>query len=251
MGKRIWIVGLLAAVVLIAGCSTSESGTQAAAPAATTPTDVSATADASATATTASETPKPLEVVESGYTVVRGSYVEYAFVLRNPNPGFGVQFPVVRLTMRDAAGTVFNTTDVVFRRWLLPGETATWADEADMKGRRFAKVNFEAVDPGTKWKNATEARSMGLATPLKTTHLKTTKTASGLTFTVEVENPGTVAVDDPVVSIVLRDKSGRIVAGYSDLGEELVGWLEAGVHVEVGSRRSQVHDRRGLRAALG
>jgi hypothetical protein len=217
--KRIWMIGLLA-TVLIAGCSSSQSWTQAAMKARTSATSTGPNASVQPTVTKFATTPKPLEIVESGYSI-DGALVNCAFVLRNSNSDFGVQFPVVRVTMRDAAGSVLSTTDVTFRRWLLPGETTTLAQEVDSTGVRPAKVDFEAVDPGAKWRTASEARSMGLGF-LRTAGLKVTKMAPGVAFTSLVENPNAKGVDDFVVSVVLRDKSGRIVAGYAGTGMDLL-----------------------------
>jgi hypothetical protein len=220
--KRIWLVGLLATVA-IAGCSSNQSGSKTAASGTFTPSTatVDATLTTKATETTAGVKPKPLEIVESGYTIVPGPHAEYAFVLRNPNPTLGVEFPLVRVSMRDAAGRELNTADALFGRWLLPGETAVFAEEVAPKGNELAKVVFEVVDPGiqSKWKTASESQPMGHV--LKTSHLKVNKTASGITFTGQVENRNSVGVDDFIVSVILRDKSGRIVAGYTSYMDEI------------------------------
>lgn len=219
--KRIWLVGLLATVV-IAGCSSNQSGAQIESGSFTPNTStVDATLTTRATSATAGVKPKPLEIVESGYTVVDGPRIEYGFVLRNPNPSLGVEFPLVRVSMRDAAGHVLNTADAQFGRWLQPGETALFADEAMPKVNGLAKVVFEVEDPGaqSKWKSASESRPMGHV--LKTSHLKANKTASGMTFTGQVENLNSVGIDDYIVSVLLRDKSGRIVAGYTSYMDEI------------------------------
>jgi hypothetical protein len=209
--------------VVIAGCSSNQSGSKTAASGTFTPntSTVDATLTTRATGTTAGVKPMPLEIVESGYTVVDGPRVEYAFVLRNPNPTLGVEFPLVRLSMRDAAGRELNTADAQFGRWLQPGETAFFADEAIPKANGLAKVVFEVVDPGlqSKWKTASESRPMGHV--LKMSHLKTYKSASGITVTGQVENRNSVGVDDFIVSVILRDKSGHIVAGYTSYMDEI------------------------------
>jgi hypothetical protein len=219
--KRIWVIGLLA-TVLISGCSSSQSWTQAQMKARTAASPAGPNAAIPPTPVKFATKPKPLEIVESGYSV-DGALVNCAFVLRNPNSDFGVQFPVVRVTMRDAAGSVLSTADVTFRRWLMPSETTTLAQEADAMGGAPARVDFEVVDPGSasKWRTASQAQAMGLGF-LRTAGLKVVKTAPGITFTGLVENPNSKGVDDFIVSIVLRDKSGHIVAGYADTGMDLV-----------------------------
>jgi hypothetical protein len=222
VNRRIWLVGLLATVV-IAGCSSNQSGGKTASSGTFTPSTstVDATLTARATETTAGVKPMPLKIVESGYRIVAGPHAEYAFVLHNPNPTLGVQFPLVRVSLRDAAGHEINTVDAQFGRWLQPGETAVFADEANPKTNRLARVSFEVVDPGlqSKWKNASESRPMGCV--LKTSHLKINRAASGITFTGQVENTNSVGVDDFIVSVILRDKSGHIVAGYTSYMDEI------------------------------
>jgi eukaryotic-like serine/threonine-protein kinase len=219
--KRIWMIGLLA-TLLIAGCSSSQSWTQAQMKARTASASAGPNASVQPTATKFATKPKPLEIVESGYSVVDGAHLQYAFVLRNPNSDFGVQFPVVRVTMRDAAGSVLSTTDVTFRRWLMPSETTTLAQQADVNGVAPARVDFAVVDPGaaSKWRTPGQALPMGLGF-LRTAGLKVGRTASGVVFKGLVENPNSKGVDDFIVSVVLRDKSGHIVAGYAGTGMDL------------------------------
>lgn len=225
VNKHIWMIGLLATVA-IAGCSPSQSEKDTLPPAPpATMTDASAqvatTAVSATNGSTAAQvgaTLKPLEIAEAGYSVVDGFYVEYAFVLRNPNSDFGVQYPAVRLTMRDKDGRVLSTAGPTFGRWLLPGETAAFAGEVRV-GQSPAKIDFDVVDPGTKWKTASESKSAVLA--LKTGHLKIKKLAPGIAFTCDVENPNSAVVDDFAASIILRDKSGRIIAGLTGFGDEL------------------------------
>ncbi len=237
MHRRIWLIVLLAMAVL-AGCSSQDVETQAtspqseAFPGTLTTGSANASGAANATATGSSNTgteaakakaaakPKPLQITESGYSLVSGPHVEYAFVLRNPNADFAVMFPEVKVTMRDAAGHVLGTDDVTLRWWFLPGETIAYAQEIDPKGGRPTRVDFEVVDPGVKWQTAAKAQPWDRK-PIKTSNLKVTKTASGMIFTTDLENPNSVGIDDFAVSVVLRDKSGHIVGGYTGIGEDL------------------------------
>jgi hypothetical protein len=219
--KRIWMIGLLA-TVLIAGCSSSQSWTQAEMKARTASASTGPNAAIPPTPIKFATKPKPLEIVESGHSVVDGVLLEYAFVLRNPNPDFGVEFPVVRVTTRDAAGAVLTTNDVTFRRWLMPSETAVLAQQVDVRGAAPATVDFQVVDPtlASKWRTASQAQAMGLGF-LRTAGLKATATAPGVVFTGLVENPNSKGVDDFIVTVILRNKAGRIVGGYGVTGMDL------------------------------
>ena len=240
--KRIWMIGVLVAVAMIAGCSEAPSGTLADKQGLSTMTPVAATATADASATTGASTttapsattggsaattstgtqaggrPKPLEIVESGFTVVQGVGIDYAFRLRNPNLNFGVQYPAVRLTLLDKSGKAIGTADAKFNRWIMPGETAVFAEELGLS-RAPAKIDFAAIEPGAKWKSASESKSMAL--PLKVAHLKTASSGSGVVFTGEVVNPNSTIVDDFDIAITLRDKSGHIVGGFAGRGDEI------------------------------
>jgi hypothetical protein len=241
--KRIWMIGLLMAVAMIAGCSEAPSGTLADKPGMSTMTPVATTSTADASAATGASTttaptattgasaattstgtqvagrPEPLEIVESGYSVTEGVGIDYAFRMRNPNLDFGVQYPAVRLTLRDKAGNVLATGDAKFNRWVMPGETAVLAKTLTYNGRRPARIDFDVVEPGAKWKTASESKSMAL--PLKTAHLKVKSSGSGIVFTGEAMNPNSAIVDDYAVCIVLRNKSGHIVAGYASYWDEI------------------------------
>lgn len=215
------VVGLL--VVMIAGCSASERGTLTSDVTVTTATSSTAqAATRTATSAAASTTPKPIEIVESGYSVVGGPLVEYAFVFRNPNKDFGVQYPMAEIDMLDAQGSVIATAEATLGRWLLPGESAFYAGEAKPNGKIPAKVNVVPLDPAPrlKWRSAAEARDV-CPGPLKTARVKTAKTASGLVFTGEVSNPYAVGVDDFQITVLLRDASGRLLAGYNTLMDEI------------------------------
>lgn len=243
MGRRTWILGLLL-VMTVAGCSSGKSEIQSAgstttteATSSTATAEASATADSSATAeatgTKPAAKPQALQIAESGYSVVSGPRVEYAFYLRNPNKAYGAQFPMVDVVMRDSKGSVIGSSTVTFGRWLMPGETAAYAGEVDPRGLKPAKVTFEPVDPALafKWKPAAEAWSEP-AGVLKTKRHKATKTRGGVSFTGVVLKPPVIGVDEYLVSIILRDKAKRIVGGYTGSYDEILTGSEGPFKVD-------------------
>ena len=181
-----------------------------------TPTPKSASADAAPKAN-----PEPLRLLEAGYVVVvaAGPFVEYGFVMQNPNSMFGAQFPMVRITMRDAAGQVIGTTEKVLNR-IMPSETLGWGDQADPNGQKPAKVEFEVLDPGRNWKPADQMAPVGFK-PFTVAGLKVNKSLFGTSFTGELVNPNDAAFEQVAVSILLRDKAGKIVVGYTDFPKKL------------------------------
>jgi hypothetical protein len=235
VNKRILMIAvLLMMAALFAGCEhpeselASDTTSDASATAAMTAA-VDGTATPAATATppaapstsTASVSAKPLELVESGYTVVSVNdhpYAEVGIVVRNPNKNLVVQFPVVRATMLDAGGHVIGTSDLTYERFVLAGETVPMAAQIDGKGVKPAKITFAVVDPGLKWKPANVVDPTTL-TPLRVTGVKDTGTSKEMTFAGTMTNVASAGLDDILVSVILRDASGHIVAGYTGTGE--------------------------------
>lgn len=236
MNKRTWLVVLVLATLLLAGCEKAKSelasdtvsadaggSIEASATTATAPaSEATASASTAATTTASQVDAQLLEVVESGYTIVdrKGPKVEYGVVMRNPNANFGVQYPVLRLTMLDANGQEIATAEQTMNRMVLPDETFSFAGEADANGKRPAKVVFEVLDPDNKWRTKNQIDPAGLM-PFKVNRIKAGKKGTALAFDCSVENSNIIGIDDFLVSVILRDKAGRIVAGYNALDDEI------------------------------
>jgi hypothetical protein len=166
---------------------------------------------ASAAAQTAA--PKPLELVETGYTVVSGPYVEYGFVLRNPNADYGAESPVVRITALDAKGGVLGTEDQTLFQ-VYPGQTLAFGSQVDPNGKKPAKVTFEVIPPGDNWEPADQMEPAGFK-PFQITGLKANKSDFQTAFTGMLTNPNSTAFDTVAVTVLLRDKHGKIKIGYT------------------------------------
>jgi len=172
-----------------------------------------------ATAASTAKKPAPLQLVESGFTVVEGPYVEYGVIIKNPNEDIGAVFPAVRITMRDEAGGVLGTDDQTLNR-IMPGGVAAWGGQADPNGKKPAKVEFEVLDPGDTWKLADQMEPADFK-PFTVIGLRANKSDSGTSFTGELVNPNSSAFNEAAVSVLLRDKAGAIVGGYTGFIERL------------------------------
>lgn len=201
------LLGATLAVLLLAavGCTSPA-----------TPNGAAPVARPGTSATAPATPPSPLEVVESGYRVTgQGNYsVEYGIVLKNPNATVGAVSPTVRITMRDSAGSVVATEDVVLNR-IMPGATLAWGGEGvDAHLKRPKTVEFEALDPGANWKTAGQMQALGFK-PLVVSGLKATEGDIMTSYAGEVGNPNGATFTRFSVTVLVRDKAGKIIRGVS------------------------------------
>ncbi|MHB1055757.1 MAG: FxLYD domain-containing protein [Thermoleophilia bacterium] len=160
------------------------------------------------------EKPLPLKLVESGYTIIEnpygGPFVEYGFVLNNPNSKTGANFPVVRITMRDANNQVIGTQEQTLMK-IFPSETVGWGGQVSANGKTPAKIEFEPYVSDRNW----NSMNPGSIKPFQITGLTVNGTDFNTTFTGELVNPNPASFDMVAVSVVLRDANNKIIAGYS------------------------------------
>ena len=157
------------------------------------------------------------EVVESGWVVSSpesGSYVLYAFALRNPSDEIMVRYPKVRITGRDANGGLLFSDEQTLNA-LYPGQTVYFASLAGGEvapdtveftpcaSEDYNVVPFEGETPRFSI-NGVSAVSDGLG---------------GVNFVGEVKAESAVESDTVVsglaVTVVLRDEGGNIITGFS------------------------------------
>lgn len=157
----------------------------------------------------------PLELVESGWSA-ENRYVEYALALRNTDTTHAVQFPQVTITGRAADGSVMFADTPVFPL-VFAGETAYFSGQSG-DGEQPATVEFTVETPASDNlldTGGAESYSVRDVTERKTDF-------DGVTFVGEVttdrddDNGKGVYTDDIIVTLVLRDKTGRIVFGRNE-----------------------------------
>lgn len=89
--------------------------------------------------------PKPLEITESGWSVVGDGWVYYGFALKNTNKDVEAQMPTVTITGKAEDGSiVFSDKQTLFV--VLPGETVHYGFQAG-NGTAPATVEFKANEP--------------------------------------------------------------------------------------------------------
>lgn len=84
MRNGLVLVLISVALVVANGCSSSDTNTEPKA-------NSNEPTAASTVSQSTNEKPEALKLVETGYTIVEGPYVEYAFVMKNPNATIGAE----------------------------------------------------------------------------------------------------------------------------------------------------------------
>lgn len=155
--------------------------------------------------------PKPLEIVESGYSVGESGYVHYGIALKNPNEGYEAQYPAFTITGKAGDGSIVfsdeQTTMVIFA-----GETTYYGFQAG-NGSAPATVEFTVKEP--TW---VESSPIGMEV-FSVSNINEISGDYGMTsFTGEVTSNTPIDSDmfsQMAVTVVTRDASGVINFGSS------------------------------------
>lgn len=162
----------------------------------------------------AGEDPEPQEIVESGYTISESGYVYYGITWKNPNTSYAIEFPTVQIVGRDEDGAIVFTEDQVMGT-LLPGEEVSFGGLAG-EGVDTATVEFSIVGEPDYAESDEEPVEHYSADSLNTVEDKYGETS----FTGEL---ATLVAEEDIsqawVSVILRDASGDIVAGYHSFAD--------------------------------
>lgn len=161
---------------------------------------------------------KPLEIVESAYFLLDGHdeyYIQYAFVIKNPNTDKAVYLPKVRLTARDASGNVLGTRDIVGLS-VLPESSWISAFQGPSVESEPATVEFEVIAPDDyHWKSPESIKYFGK--PLSVENLSKGKKK----ITGEVSNPNDFDIGSVAVIILYRDENGMLIAGDTEYTDKV------------------------------
>ena len=158
-----------------------------------------------------------MEIVEKGYGLVKSgnsSYLFYGFLLKNPNEDFGLSFPTIRITAKSADGTILGTDDVVLQD-IYPNQTIAAGSQAFSIETAPDIVEFEVLAPEEH--NIIKADNMDIKdfVPLTVENVNAKKDKYGADFLGEVVNNNQTDFESVAVTIIFRDKDGKIVGGYS------------------------------------
>ncbi|WP_270295541.1 hypothetical protein [Eggerthella sinensis] len=192
------MVALALPVVLLASCVSG--ATQKVEPENTQP----------ATEQTPVSTPEDLQLIETGYTVNDGGYVQLAVGVRNPNEDFEAQRYSLRITGKDEAGKIVFADDQVMN-FLLPGGEDWFACTAG-NGTAPATVEFALSIKDNNWiKNDHVAEAAYIIDNVS----EIVGDFAQVSYTGEITASKEWSdVGSAWVSAILRDDAGAIVGGY-------------------------------------
>lgn len=154
--------------------------------------------------------PEPLQLAESNYAVKRGPdafYIQYAFIVKNPNTEKGVRFPKIRITAKNANDEILGTTDIVGKEI---GTTGMWysASQAFHTDEEPAAVDFEIIQPGdSDWVPQKYLEYPGEELQIENAAKRSDKIVG------EISNPNNYEINGAAVIVLFRDDTGRLLAG--------------------------------------
>lgn len=188
------------------------SSSPASSPQSSQPSDASTAAKAN-TASDAGNLTAELSIVESGWSAGEGGYVYFGIGLKNSDGSAAIAFPTVKIYGYDANGNVIFTDEKIYSA-IEPGQTVYFGDQTG-NGTAPARVEFKAVKPS----------GVALDTPTEAPTYKIfdngeSDGADGMhTFSAKLKlqsAPSDFDKTQVFLSAILRDKQGRIVAGYGE-----------------------------------
>lgn len=167
------------------------------------------------------ETFQSLQIVESGCSVSDYGYLTYAVKLRNPNVNTAVEFPTIRITARDSNNIILGTEDQVLSV-IYPQQDFWYSGQAFHVEETPASVEFSVVPPSDYNIVKTSALEHPKFTPLTVENTAVrSQEYIGDRIVGEVKNPNDYDIDMAVVSIVFRNKSGKVIGGTSTFVDKL------------------------------
>lgn len=188
------------------------SSSPASSPQSSQPSGASTAAKAN-TASDAGNLTAELSIVESGWSAGEGGYVYFGIGLKNSDGSAAIAFPTVKIYGYDANGNVIFTDEKIYSA-IEPGQTVYFGDQTG-NGTAPARVEFKAVKPS----------GVALDTPTEAPTYKIfdngeSDGADGMhSFSAKLKlqsAPSDFDKTQVFLSAILRDKQGRIVAGYDE-----------------------------------
>lgn len=152
---------------------------------------------------------RPLEIKEYGYAM-NGEYLYCAVNLYNPNSSYCVEFPRFRITARDDNGFIIGTTDQVLSV-IYPHQNFYYAGLSFKADSVPASVSVEVVTPDTYNIKSPDLLDHSDYSPLNVIN----SSLRGDRVTGEVVNQNGYDIDSAIVTVIFKDKDGKITAGQS------------------------------------
>lgn len=166
-----------------------------------------------ASASAAKHLSAELTVVESGWTADSSGYVHFGIGLKNSSGAAAIAFPTVKVCGYDADGNTIFTDEKIYSA-IEPGQTVYFGDQAG-NGTAPARVEFKAVKP-----TGVALADPGEAPAYEISDGNESSGDYGMqTFSAKLKlksAPSDFDKDQVFLSAILRDRQGKIVAGYNN-----------------------------------
>lgn len=155
------------------------------------------------------ESPSPMEMIESGWSVGGSGYVSYGVGIRNPNTSFEAEFPKITITGKDSEGKIVFSDEQVLM-FMLPGAEYYFGGQAG-NGTAPETVEFSVSVSKDDW-IPNDKQSMAI---YEITNINDVKGEYGdVDFTGEITTlEEWDDVSQTCVNVILRDESGEIIGG--------------------------------------
>ena len=154
-----------------------------------------------------------LSIVESGWSADEGGYVHFGIGLKNSDGSAAIAFPTVKIYGYDANDNLIFTDEKIYSA-IEPGQTVYFGDQTG-NGTVPARVEFEAVKPsGVALSAAAEAPVYKIIDSAESSGADDMYSFSAK---LKLQSaPSDFDKTQVFLSAILRDKQGKIVAGYNN-----------------------------------
>lgn len=158
----------------------------------------------------------PLDIAESGYTMIEGGFLYCSVKVHNPNTDLAILYPTVRITARDAGGALLGTQEQTLST-IYPQQDFWYSGQLLQVDEAPSSIEFTIVQPDDY--NIVPASTLEQST---FTSLSVESTAMHSERLVgEVVNKNDFDLDMIVVAAVFRNENGDIIGGESTFVDKL------------------------------
>ena len=158
----------------------------------------------------------PLDIAESGYTMIEGGFLYCSVKVHNPNTDLAVLYPTVRITARDSSGTLLGTQDQILST-IYPQQDFWYSGQLLQVDEAPSSVEFTIVQPDDYNIVSTATLEQSTFTPL----LVESVAMHSERLVGEVVNKNDFDLDMIVVAAVFRNEDGDIIGGESTFVDKL------------------------------
>ncbi len=190
--------------------------------------DMASSSDSDETKSEDNSQYKSVELVDSGYSILKGSdYLTWVAIIKNPDGEAIYEFPVITITAYDKNGAVIATEDQTLGT-IEPGETQAFSGSMDYKGATVGKVEI-TVNTG---KRTNSAEKHIKSSDFSTEGVNVRKgSISDKAFTGKIKNNSSVDCKSAHVTIIFK-KDGKVIYGLTDYVENIEAGKDKAFEIE-------------------